>query len=373
MAAERAGAAEAADLVIVSSPLQYLNAVEQRAAMGEGPADLLLIGDRHGAADVVGALIRRRAPWRRILTHARRPRPPRLAPRLLKDALDAAHRASLLRLARGLAGADYESVVIGDYRNVSQRLVAARTPHRLFVLLDDGSVTPQAAAFRADPETAPEPRQFDLSWFRTRTARALCGDPPLPAPEAATFFTIYGALIAGRLRPGDRIVANAYPVWTEGAQTKPRGGATWLLGADHAEAGITSRDAYRRLILGGAAKLRESGAGPILYRAHRGEQPAKVEALAREAGFKIGRSPAPVELDYIDAAERPARVAVIASSAADTLAVIDPTLEIVRLALPEDYLLRRAEHIRAVIAAHHAFNPALRSVGDGPSAHGEGA
>lgn len=362
----------AGDLVIVSSPLQYMNAVEQRASMGGGLADLVLIGDRHGAGDVIAALARRHAPWRGTHFHARRPRPPGGAPRLVKDALDALHRASLERLARTFSGRTYDSVVIGDYRNVSQRLIAARVPHRRFVLLDDGSVTPQAAAFRADPATAPEPRQFDLKWFRGGAAKALLGDAPLAEPDVAIFFTIYRALLAGRMRPGDRTVANTYAVWGGGAVETPRGSETWLLGSDHAEAGICSTEAYRRLVLNGVAALRSQAAGPILYRPHRGESREKVEALAREAGLALGTSAAPVELDYLDAPERPARIAVVASSAADTLAVIDPELDIVRLALPENYLVRRGDHIRAVIAAHHAFNPRLRTIEATPAGAREG-
>lgn len=362
----------AGDLVIVSSPLQYMNAVEQRASMGGGPADLVLIGDRHGASGVIEALMRRHAPWRETHFHPRRPRPPRFAPRLVKDALDALHRASLEKLARTFSGRTYDSVVIGDYRNVSQRLIAARAPHRRFVLLDDGSVTPQAAAFRADPATAPEPRQFDLRWFRGAAAKALLGDAPLAEPDEAIFFTIYRALLAGRIRPGDRTVTNAYAVWRSGASEKPRGAETWLLGSDHAEAGICPAGAYRRLVLNGVAALRSEKAGPILYRPHRGESREKVEALAREAGLMLGTSDAPVEIDYLDADARPARVAVVASSAADTLSVIDPELDIVRLALPEDYLVRRGDHIRAVVAAHHAFNPRLRTIEAPQAEAGEG-
>ncbi|MET0313257.1 MAG: hypothetical protein ABW275_02575, partial [Hansschlegelia sp.] len=71
---------------------------------------------------------------------------------------------------------------------------------------------------------------------------------------------------------------------------------------------------------------------------------------------------APAEIAYLSAAPRPALVAVIASSAADTLNVLDPGLEIVRLAPGETYLRRQRDHIGAVIAAHHAFNDRLRVV-----------
>ncbi|QZO00201.1 hypothetical protein [Chenggangzhangella methanolivorans] len=176
---------QAADLVAASSPLQYMNAVEWRASLGGGPCDLVLIGDRHGGCGKIDALMRRHAPWRTVYRHGRRPRPARIVPRLVKDLLDAGHRAGLERLAARLAETRYARIAIGDYRNVSQRLLAARLSGADLTLLDDGSVTPQAAAFRADPASAPEPKQFDLAWFRTGLARRLFGDAALPSPPGS--------------------------------------------------------------------------------------------------------------------------------------------------------------------------------------------
>ena len=354
--------ADEVDLVIVSSPLQYINAVEQRASVGGRPADLVLIGDRHGGGEVIETLMRRHAPWRSVHRTARRPRPPRAAPRFARDVLDAAHLKAITKLAAQLAGNAYGSVVIGDYRNVSQRLLAAHVGAGAMTLVDDGSVTPQAAAYRAEPAQAPERGQFDLGVFRTALARRLFGEPDLPDPGSVTFFTIYAALLAGRVRPADVLVPNGYPVWRGGGAQPARGAATWLLGSDHAEAGICAPETYRRTVLAGVAALRAERDGPILYRPHRGESPDKVAALAREAELIPATSARPVEIDYLEASERPARVAFIASSAADTLSVIDHELDIVRLATPDDYLVRRAEHIRAVVEMHHAFNPRLRAL-----------
>ncbi|MDR4306530.1 hypothetical protein IHQ68_07860 [Chelatococcus sambhunathii] len=353
---------EDADIVIASSPLQYMNAVEQRASAGR-PADLVLIGDRHAAAgSTIEALLARKGSWRRVVRHPRRPRPPRLAPRLVKDALDAAHRASLERLARRLGSGRRRQVVFGDYRNVSQRVLVDRLAFDEAVLLDDGSVTPQAAAWRADPLRAPEPGQFDLGWFRTALARSVFGERPPSEPPSVTFFTIYGPILSGRLAPQDRLAPHGYEAWRSGAGTARSRGEVWLLGADHAQAGICSQEDYKRLVLGAVEALRLEGRGPIVYRPHRGESAAKARALAEAGGMRLVRTGAPVELDYLDAAERPASVVVVASSAADTLAALDPELEIGRIALPSGYLRRRAEHISAVIAAHDAFNPRLRVI-----------
>lgn len=350
------------DLVIVSSPLQYLNAVEQRATDPDVPADLVLIGDRHGGGAVVEALMHSGPCWRSVHRHGRRPRPPRYAPRVLRDLADAAHRSSLERLARRLSGTRYRTAVFGDYRNVSHRLLAARLAPDEFVLLDDGSVTPQAAAFRADRESAPEPRQFDLGWFRTRVARRAFGDPALPDPERLTYFTIYDRLLDGRLAPGDRLAPNRYAALRAKAASTPRGADIWFLGADHAEAGICSLQDYRGVVLGAAAALKAEGRGPIVYRPHRGEGAAKAVELARASGMTLGVSTTPVESDYVRAVERPAMAVALASSAVDTLAVLDPELEIARVALPDGYLRKRGEHIRAVVRAHDAFNPRLRVI-----------
>ncbi len=360
--AEPSPARAEVDLVIVSSPLQYMNAVEQRAAAGR-PADLVLIGDRHAAAgSSVETLLARKGTWRQVVRHARRPRPPRLAPRLVKDTLDALHRASLERLAARLGRGRRRQVVFGDYRNVSQRTLVDRMVFDEVVLLDDGSVTPQAAAWRGDPINAPEPGQFDLDWFRTALARSLFRERPPADPSSVTFFTIYGPVLAGRLAPADRLAAHGYEAWRDGGEGGRSPGEVWLLGADHAEAGICSPEDYRALVLGAVEAMRLEGRGPIVYRPHRGEGAAKVRALAEAGGMRLVTTGAPVELDYLDAGERPAAVVVVASSAADTLSVLDPELEIARIALPASYLRRRAAHIAGVVAVHDAFNPRLRII-----------
>lgn len=365
-------AAEAgADLAIVSSPLQYMNAVEWRAAEGGGPCDLVLIGDRHDSDDRIAKLMRRHAPWRTVLRTGRRPRPPRAVPRFVKDLLDAAHRTGLERLARRLGQAGYRRVAFGDYRNVSHRLLVDRLTQGEAILLDDGSVTPQAAAFRADPGGAPEPGQFDLAWFRTPLARRLFGDEALPEPRSVVFFSIYGRLIGDRLAPGDRLLPNAYAVWGRAGEGAVRDTSAWLIGADHGEAGICAADDYRALVLKAGERLRAEGYDPIVYRPHRGQSARTAAELADAAGMVVAPSTAPVELDYLDGAERPAAVVVFASSAADTLAALDPTLALARIALPPIYLRKRADHIRAVVAAHDAFNPELRVIdldADGPLA-----
>jgi hypothetical protein len=361
-------APSAADIVIVSSPLQYMNAVEQRAATGGRPADLVLVGDRHGGAAAIEALMRLKSPWRSVRRHPRRPRPSRLVPSLVRDLMDAAHRRSLEGLARELSRERYGAVVIGDYRNVSQRLLAARLTADSQVLLDDGSVTPQAAAYRADRANAPEPRQFDLAWFRTRLARRAFGETVPPEPDRLTFFTIYGPLLEGRLAPGDSLAPNGYAAWRQAASARPRGDVVWLLGSDHAEAGICEPQSYHRVVLAAAAALRAEGRRRIVYRPHRGEHAGKAARIARAGAMELGPSTAPVELDYLQAEERPAMAAALASSAIDSLSVLDPGLEIARIALPDDYLKKRADHIRAVVRAHDAFNPRLRVIAPEPVA-----
>lgn len=358
----------ARDLAVVSSPLQYMNVVEWRASLGEEPCDLVLIGDRHDGGGSIAALMRRKSPWSEIFRVGRRPRPPAVTPRFVKDLLDLRHRIALERLGDTLAGRGYERVAFGDYRNVSQRLLVERAAGRsaALTLVDDGSVAPQAAAFRADPARAPDPGQFRLSWFRTGLARRMFGEAPPPEPDRLTFFTIYGEVIGDGLAPSDEIAPNAYAAWKAGARPGPRGNAAWLIGANHGEAGICAPEDYRALVLEAARRLREEGRGPIVYRRHRGQSERTAADLSAAAGMTLAPSTAPVELDYLDAGERPATVAVFASSAADTLAAIDTALDVVRVALPATYLRKRADHIKAVVAAHDAFNPRLRVIETDP-------
>ncbi|HEY0291240.1 MAG TPA: hypothetical protein VGC51_02725 [Hansschlegelia sp.] len=350
-----------ADLVVVSSPLQCMNAVEHRARTG-GIADVVLIGDRAGGGAAALEVLKRRPDlWRRILSHPRRPQPSRLLPLFARDLLDAGHRASLERLASTLG--PRRTLVFGDYRNVSQRVMVERVPHDELVLVDDGSVAPQVAAARAGRPQAADPARFQPGWFRTGLGRSALGERPPAAPPALTFFTIYGTLMEGLLAPSDRVVPHAYEAWRTGEREIARGDAVWTLGSNHVEAGICSEEAYRSLVLGGVAALRGEGrSGPFLYRPHRGENAARAARLAAEAGMTLAPAGPPVELACLDADPRPSVAMVIASTAADTLSVLDPGLEIVRLAPPEGYLRRQRDHILAVMEGHDALNQRLRVI-----------
>ncbi|MFD1330829.1 hypothetical protein ACFQ4O_02325, partial [Methylopila musalis] len=282
-------------------------------------------------------------------------------PRLMRDAADAAHRAALRRLAASLAPEGYAELAFGDYRNLSQRVLTELISHARLTLLDDGSITPQAGRWRGGLPT-PDPKRFTDRWFRTGLARALLGDPPRTEPGALTFFTIYGRLLEGVIRPDDRIEPHAFESFRP-PQDAPRGDAVWLLGANHVEARIADPERHVALVRGGVAALRREGlTGPIVYRPHRGEDPARAARLAVEAGCVFEPAALPIELAYLEAAARPAAVAVIASSAADTLAAVDPELPIYRFGLPEGYLRRQRDHILAVVGAHDAFNPRIHVV-----------
>lgn len=349
-------------LAVASSPLQLMNAMEWRAHRPGEAADLVLLGDRAGGGGAVDALLARRPGlWRRVLRVSGRPRPTPYAPRLMRDLWDAAHRSALRRLAASLGGEAYGELAFGDYRNLSQRTLAELVPHVRLTLLDDGSITPQAARWRAGLPT-PDPRRFTDRWFRTGLARAVLGDPPRLEPPQVTFFTIYGRLLEDVIRPDDRLERHAFESFRP-ERAAARSDAVWLLGANHVEARIADPERHVALVRDGVAALRAEGlTGPIVYRPHRGEDPDRASRLAAEAGCAFEPASLPIELAYLEVERRPAAVAVIASSAADTLAAIDATLPIYRFGLPEGYLRRQRDHILAVVRAHDAFNPRIHVV-----------
>ncbi|HVI28370.1 hypothetical protein [Hansschlegelia sp.] len=351
-----------ADLVVVSSPLQVLNAIEWRRRASGGPADVVLLGDRAGGRDAALALLKREAAlWGRILEHPGRPRPSRWLPAFGRDVLDAGHRASLERLAKTLGRRRF--LAFGDYRNVSQRALAATVAHEELILLDDGSVAPQVAAARAGRD-APSPERFRPGWLRTELGRRTLGERAPADPPRLAYFTIYERLMRERVAASDRILPHAYETWRAATGAAARGGEVWLLGSNHVEAGICSAGDYRRVVLAGLAALKAEGrSGPFLYRPHRGEDKARAAALAREGGMTLAADGAPAELAFLETRPRPGAVLVVASSAADTLSVLDPDLEILRVALPVNYLRRQRDHILAVVAGHDAFNPRLRIIG----------
>jgi hypothetical protein len=347
---------DAPDLFVVSSPLQYLNAAEL-AARSAPPPDLVLIGDRAGASDGPLLLAKRdRTLWGRLLSHPGRPQPSRWLPRFGRDLLDAGHRISIERLAASLGPRG--RVVFGDYRHVSQRAFVEGVGYEELVLLDDGSVAPQVAAFRAGEHVADSVR-FTPGWLRTDLGRATLGEKAPKAPERLTYFTIYGRLMP-RLKQGDAVLVHAYERLAARSPVAPRGDEVWLVGSNHVDAGICAPEDYSVLIRDGAAALRAEGRKRLVYQPHRGENLNAARRLAAEIDAVLAPSPMPVELAYVEASSRPAAIAVVASTSADTLSVIDPELEIIRFALPETYLQRQRGHIEAVIAGHDAFNPCLR-------------
>lgn len=349
----------AVDVVVVSSPLQYMNAVEWRLRGPERSADLVLLGDRGGGGNAIDLLLARRPDlWRTIARHPGRPKARRWAPAIVSDIADARHRASLRRLASRMSPKGYATLVFGDFRNRSQRELVDSIAHDRLVLLDDGSITPQTALWRAGG-AVPDPGRFAAKWFRSALARKLFGEPPLVSPARLTLFTIYAELLKGSVAAGDRVEGHAFESWRTAFDA--RSDEVWLLGSNHVAARIADADVYRRLILRGVAALRGAGrTGVIVYRAHRDEDRMAAASLAEAAGLRLETSPAPAELAYMTAERKPAAVAVVASSAADTLSVIDPTLVLYRLELPDGYLERQAGHIRAVISVHDAFIPHLR-------------
>lgn len=357
---DRRDATALGDVVVVSSPLQYMNAVEWRRTRSERIADLVLLDDRAGGSDAVDRLLAR-APglWDSVIRHPRRPKARRWASAIVSDLADALHRASLRRVSARMAPGGCSTLVFGDFRNLSQRELVARIPYDRLVLLDDGSITPQAVRWRAGL-AVPDPRRFADRWFRTAVARSLFGDSPAVSPEAMTFFTIYASLVEPTAARADKVEQHAFESWRSGDVVR-RGDEVWLLGSNHVTARIADADVYRRVISGGVAALRDAGmGGPIVYRPHRDEDRMAAITLADALGMRLAASSAPAELAYIDAELKPAAVAVVASSAADTLSVIDPGLALFRLQLPPDYLLRQEGHIRAVISVHDAFIPHLR-------------
>lgn len=207
-------------------------------------------------------------------------------------------------------------LLVGDFRSRECRHLAgvAAGPDTQIVLLDDGSATHQIARYRHSP-TAPElAPMFPVDDSRTRRLRRW--GIQLPGIEHSRFFTHYDIVCP----PGDQVVRHAYPYWRSqiAHHAAPATGDVLFLGMSHVEKRLTDLDRYLAAL---RAVKAHYGDRPVRYRPHRDELPEKL-AHVEQLGFLLSPSPIPVELLLLQAAELPAEVSSIASSAMDNLAIL---------------------------------------------------
>ncbi|EPC04197.1 hypothetical protein L861_02470 [Litchfieldella anticariensis FP35 = DSM 16096] len=283
--------------VMVSTPLQYLNAKELVELLGSRERYLVILEQHYRHRDFVD--LPGIANWTRIDTvKAGRLLPHvRLSPllRCLADVLAdvATHRRIAQMLIRWPTS---ELLVIGNPNEVLHLDFASQGGGQELLICDDGTSTLSGFADRSRSK-----------WLRRRLLgirRTLL--------DNAWQFTAYADV-----RPGTRTLHNTYDYLRSYVMKRsPGGGAArdiWFLGQPLVEFGVTSLSAYLELVQsirsGAYAEQR------VLYWPHPRECRDNLARLASATGMEVVSRSGPIELELVRQPLPPARVATLYSSA----------------------------------------------------------
>lgn len=337
-------------LFVLTSPLQYVNALEARHHFQIAAQDAyvaLVPSRRHPQSIIQIQNLSAADEWggRAVLEGV----PPLLTverPKALREwqILQGARKFRAQADAFLEEVGEIDAIFLGDFRARSFRYLGWKRPRAEVYLLDDGSITNQAVRFRNDPrDPALEKRAFPQK--KQHQWKLRLAGIPFHAPERMTFFTSY------QLRPTrrDEIVAHSFERLARDMQSWQRLDEIWFIGSNHPENGISTTTDYLVLL----ARIRRFfEATPIRYFAHRGEDPAKLSELGL-MGFDVQQSELPLEVVIAERKVYPKVVGAIASSVVDNLAAIFGSRVAILLFLTEPHYYRRQKkHLQEIIRYH---------------------
>lgn len=340
-------------LFVLTSPLQVYHALQYRKEFGLKADDcvLLRIGSvatrDNNEANAIAAQVEwyHRAEVPPLSTGANID--PEASPR--RREYDR-RQEFLTNLAEALAGiGDLDQIVLGDYRPVTFRQVLRfGTDRTSMILLDDGSVTREVMRYRENPGG----KDVLLSEIiRARPLASYDGEASLvdpfeyPDPKKLSYFTIY----TGALPQDDQILINRHYEKVFKAQEPEIRDETWIIGANHVEAGITSHAEYDRLI-GQIASF--CGKGHLVYVPHRRENTEKIESLAQRYSLSLRPFNGPIELQIEHERIVPRSILAIGSTVVDTLSKMLNGYTDIKVIVPDEsyFCGKRPDHLRRILA-----------------------
>lgn len=262
-------------VVLVASPLQYLNALEFLYHAGVRPRDVLLVLTSLSAINLaqIEALLAADS-WGQTV----RPLPSALLMglrqhRLHYHAIRILQALALKRLAKGLS--DIECVVLGKYKDSTQRQFALDTAAREVVLVDDGNSALSIARDRHLPS-----RGGGKS-LRSRDTRAEL--------QSVVHFSVYDLRIDSR----DRYLRNSYARLRNTAENWKTGTSYLFLGANLVESGVVSRDCYVDMVSRALDRIGNRSA--VTYVTHRFETPQTIRAIQEATTIAVASLDMPIE------------------------------------------------------------------------------
>jgi|GEM_PF-2269101 len=335
------------DLFVITSPLQYLNALEARAYYQIAPSSavLVIIPNRQGEESMrqlqqllVGSV------WGQTFF------PQGLPPRGRWPSRALRHLQSFLGALKFRREVDallarmpvVTRIFLGDWRARSFRYFLWKRPDAKVVLLDDGSVTSQAFRYRNDSR---DPK-VEAKAFPERNPKPwLAAGVRFRNPQRITFFTSYD-LPTGRR---DDIERHSFEALKADSASWIASDEVWFIGSNHAENGIASQQGYLAVLL---AVRHFFSDRRLRYFAHRGESEPKLQQL-EILGFAVARSELPLEIVIRDQKTYPRAVGAIASSVIDNLAaILGAKVAVYLFIVPKGYYLQRAKHLADIVKYH---------------------
>lgn len=337
-----------ASLFIITSPLQYLNALEARFHFKLRPEDcvLLVIPSRdHERSRKQIAKLLETDQWSRVETVLGMP-PERLVlrPRAKREYQFFAGARQFRRQAVGILRAlgPVDSIFLGDWRARSFRFFAFQNPEAKVYLLDDGSITSQALRFRNDPR---DPLIEKRAFPESNSLKLRAAGVPFYDPERITFFTSYALPMPRR----DELVRHEFPLLSQNSGEWECLDEVWFIGSNHPENNITTSDRYLGL-MGEIARFFEGER--VRYFAHRAEDKSKLRSLEK-LGFLVTHSELPLEMVIKEQKRYPKFAAAIASSVIDNLsAMLGARIGLLLFLAPRGYYRSRVKHLAEIVRYH---------------------
>lgn len=345
-------------LVLVQSPLQYLNALEfcHDAKIDTHEAILVVFAkrlDHDRNYEQLFAMVDE-SLWARVYT-VEPLTPDVFLPQSLpaKMLREMAETRSFVATIKAIA-ADCGQVgllVSGDYRSRGMQHIFNFHRQCPIVLLDDGSVSHQIIAMRSGGDFARSmtiakgPKTWRLRWL---------GGLKHYQPAQVHYFTIYNDTPPEQ----DIVLRHNYPYWRSQLKAYKANEETWFIGMSHVEAGITSHEKYMNVV----TKVIQHYGGAMKYIPHRRDKRSKLETI-EALGFSILELSSILEWEMIQRGAGPSCFMTVASTAFDTLpALLPESVRFVAVKPPDEYCTEKMQaHFSAIVQGHYD-NPRVETL-----------
>ena len=245
-------------------------------------------------------------------------------------------------------GTRFSTVAIGDYRSVPMRqffrFLDLETIQ--FIVLDDGSITPEIMAYRHCGAN----REEIVSGVAVHARKLVLPDPYYYGmPGSFVFFTLYD----GPAGKNDTIVRNSFYEDTGNTLDLRTTDEVWICGANHVESRIAVPEGYMTLCRAAARLYPDS---PLVYWRHRRESSEKVERVAAAINAVAEYAPEGLECEIIKRKTTPAVFVTFGSTALDTVPLLSKERTEYILLIPDDryFTGKRIHHITSVM--HNTMN-----------------